>query len=63
MIKIQTMADVHALEADKHLPPFYVEVVKNQFLIWYEAESEGESLDKFSLHPIPVSITLIKKKT
>ncbi|WP_409482400.1 hypothetical protein ACKW6F_18855 [Bacillus safensis] len=49
MIKIQTMADVHALEADEHLPPFYVEVVKNQFLIWYEAESEGESLDKFSL--------------
>ena len=49
MIKIQTMADVHALEADEHLPPFYVEEVKSQFLIWYEAENEGESLDKFSL--------------
>src|SRR5699024_2411385 len=51
MIKIQMMADVHALEADEHLTSFYVEEVKNQFLIWYEAENEGESLDEFSLQP------------
>ncbi|GAA4067324.1 hypothetical protein [Amphibacillus indicireducens] len=49
MIKIQTMADVHALEADEQLPSLYVEEIKNQFLIWYEAENEGESLDEFSL--------------
>jgi hypothetical protein len=51
VIKIQTKADVHALEADGHLPSFYVEEVKNQFLIWYEAENGGETLDEFILPP------------
>lgn len=49
MKRIQTMADVHALKAEEHLPSFYVEEIKNQFLTWYEAENEGESVDNFSL--------------
>lgn len=46
---IRTMADVHALKAEEHLPSFYIEEIKNQFLMWYEAENEGESVDDFSL--------------
>lgn len=49
MIKIQTMADVHALVVDEHLPSFYIEEIKNQFVIWYEAENDGEALHDFSL--------------
>lgn len=46
---IQTLADVHALKAQKHLPSFYVEEIESQFLVWYEAENEGEPIDTFSL--------------
>lgn len=46
---IRTMADVHALKADEHLPSFYAEEVEHQFLMWYIDENEGESLDEFSL--------------
>lgn len=46
---IQTLADVQALERDEHLPSFYIEEIKNQFLLWYEAENEGEEIKDFSL--------------
>lgn len=46
---IQTLADVQALERDEHLPSFYMEEIKNQFCLWYEAENEGEEIEDFSL--------------
>lgn len=49
MKRIQTMADVHALEADEQLPSFYVREIKDQFIMWHEAEGEGESIDSFCL--------------
>ena len=49
MRRIQKMVDVHALKMEKHLPSFYVEEIKNQFLMWYEAENECESLKEFCL--------------
>lgn len=49
MKRIQTMADVHALIADEQLPSFYVREIKDQFIMWHEAESEGESIDSFCL--------------
>ncbi|MBS4207118.1 hypothetical protein [Bacillus sp. FJAT-50079] len=49
MKRIQRMKDVHVLKTRKHLPSFYVEEIENQFLMWYEAENEGESLKEFSL--------------
>src|SRR5699024_8437186 len=51
MKKIQTMADIQALQHSKKLPSFYVEEIKHQFLMWYEAESDGESLHEFCLPP------------
>src|SRR5699024_1662287 len=46
---IQTFADVQALERDEHLPSFYIDEIKNQFRLWYEAENEGEEIEDFSL--------------
>jgi len=51
MIKIQTMADIQALQQNKKLPSFYVEEIKYQFSMWYEAEHDGESLHEFYLPP------------
>lgn len=41
---IQSLADVQALERDEHLPSFYMEEIKNQFHLWYEAENNGEEI-------------------
>jgi len=49
MIKIQTLSDVQVLERGKNLPSFYIEEIKNQFLLWYEAENDGEKIQDFSL--------------
>src|SRR5690625_7912423 len=46
---IQSLADVQALERDEHLPSFYMEEIKNQFHLWYEAENIGEEIQDFSL--------------
>jgi|SRR5699024_1175135 len=46
---IRTLADVQSLENDEHLPLFYVEEINNQFVWSYEAESDGEELEAFTL--------------
>lgn len=46
---IRTMADIQALKTNEHLPSFYVEAIQRQFLLWYEAEEHGETLDSFCL--------------
>lgn len=46
---IQTLADVQALENDEHLPSFYIEEIKSQFLLWYESENDGEEIHEFTL--------------
>src|SRR5699024_1762414 len=51
MIVIQTMADVQSLKDDEHLPSFYIEEIRNQFLGTYEAVAESEKIDNFSLAP------------
>ncbi|MEI3610187.1 hypothetical protein [Pseudogracilibacillus sp. SO10305] len=51
MIKIQTMADIQALQKNKDLPSFYIEEIKYQFSMWYEADNDGESLYEFCLPP------------
>lgn len=45
------MADIQALQQNKKLPSFYVEEIKYQFSMWYEAENDGESLYEFCLPP------------
>ncbi len=49
MIKIQTLYDVQALEHEDHLPAFYIEEIKSQFLRWHESENGGEKIQDFSL--------------
>ena len=46
---IQTMVDVRALEKVERLPPFYLEEIKKQFLMWYEAENDDEDIENFYL--------------
>lgn len=46
---IQTMENVHALEKAERLPTFYLEEIKNQFLMWYEEENDGEDIEDFYL--------------
>lgn len=48
---IRTLADVQSLNNDEHLPSFYVEEIRKQFLGTYEAVAESESIDDFSLPP------------
>lgn len=48
---IRTLADVQSLKNDEHLPSFYVEEIRKQFLGTYEAVAESESIDDFSLPP------------
>lgn len=48
---IQTLADVQALANDEHLPTFYIEEIKSQFLLWYESENDGEKVHEFTLPP------------
>lgn len=46
---IQSWADVQSLTEDEHLPSFYVEEIEKQFLLWYESENNGESIQDFFL--------------
>lgn len=59
MKRIQTMVDVQALEKEEHLPSYYKREIKDQFLLYYDFEGEGEAMESFSL-PIHNCIYLLE---
>jgi hypothetical protein len=53
MKMIQCIADIEELKERGNLPLAYLKAIEQQFLEWYEAEGEGESLTSFRL-PCPL---------
>lgn len=49
MKRIQTMADVQVLKKEEHLPSYYKREIKDQFLLYYDFEGEGEAMESFRL--------------
>lgn len=49
MKRIQTLLDIEVLKSRESLPSGYISVIETQFIEWFEADGENDSLDIFEL--------------